>query len=57
MSRKITQKEIDSLEIWNKTPGRKYVSVEEYQDMLDWMPSQVSAESMSRIYRCFVVYF
>lgn len=40
MGRKITQKEIDSLKEWNKTRGLKpnhYVSVEAYQDMLDWI--------------------
>ena len=36
MGRKITQAEIDGLREYNKT--HKFVSVEEYQDLLDWMP-------------------
>ena len=43
MGRKITQKEIDRLEEYNKT--HKYVSVEAYQDLLDWIP-EMSDESL-----------
>ena len=44
MGRKITQQEIDGLKGWNETPGRKYVSVEAYQDMLDWLPDPESVD-------------
>lgn len=38
MTRKITEEEINRLKEYNKT--HKYVSVEAYQDMLDWMPNE-----------------
>ena len=44
MGRQLTQQEIDSLKIWNETPGRKYVSIEAIQDVMDWMPDPDSPE-------------
>lgn len=44
MGRQLTQQEIDSLKIWNETPGREYVSIEAIQDVMDWMPDPDSPE-------------
>jgi hypothetical protein len=45
MGRKITQAEIDGLVEWNKTHNT-FISVEAYQDMLDWMPSKAQAKEV-----------
>ena len=47
MVRKITQTEIDGLKRWNESNSR-YTSVEEYQDILDWMPN-LSQEEIDAI--------
>lgn len=41
MSRQITPEEIERLVEYNKT--HKYVSIEAYQDLLDWMPDEDNA--------------
>lgn len=48
MSRKITQEEIQGLAEYNKT--HKYVSVEAYQDLLDWMPDNMTELALKLLY-------
>lgn len=40
MSRKITKEEIDKLKKWNQK-NNTYVSIEAYQDILDWIPNKI----------------
>ncbi len=42
MPRQITQDEIDKLKEWNEI-SNKYVSIEAYQDMLNWWPDEYDA--------------
>jgi hypothetical protein len=49
MSRKITDEEIKKLKEWNQDPTHKYVSIEDYQDLLDWM-SNVDDQNVKKIF-------
>ena len=51
MNRKVSQKDIEGLREWNESHPGKYVSIEDLQDLYDWMPNEISEEFKKVIFK------
>jgi Ca2+-binding EF-hand superfamily protein len=49
MGRQLTKEEIERIQEWNKTQDR-YVSVEAIQDVMNWLPHEISEDDRQKIF-------
>ena len=49
MGRQLTKEEIARIEEWNST-NDNYVSIEQVQDVMNWIPDDISEEDMKAIF-------